>query len=91
MGIHGLIPAALIDQDQQMERVMKNFYTRKTDVDRYIYLMALADRNERLFYRCLTEHTEEMLPIVYTPTVGKACQQYGVIYRKPRCVPIICF
>ncbi|KAK3090492.1 hypothetical protein FSP39_012279 [Pinctada imbricata] len=84
MGIHGLIPPALITQDQQMKRVMTNFKNRPTDVDRYIYLMALADRNERLFYRCLVEHTEEMMPIVYTPTVGKACQEYGVIYRKPR-------
>lgn len=84
MGIHGLIPAAIITQDQQMERVMVNFRSRATDVDRYIYLNALAERNERLFYRCLVEHTEEMMPIVYTPTVGKACQLYGTIYRKPR-------
>lgn len=86
MGIHGLIPAAIITQDQQMERVMVNFRSRATDVDRYIYLNALAERNERLFYRCLVEHTEEMMPIVYTPTVGKACQLYGTIYRKPRWV-----
>ncbi|XP_061176510.1 NADP-dependent malic enzyme-like [Saccostrea echinata] len=84
MGVHGLIPAAIISQDQQMERVMVNFRSRATDVDRYIYLNALAERNERLFYRCLVEYTDLMMPIVYTPTVGKACQLYGTIYRKPR-------
>ncbi|OWF52459.1 NADP-dependent malic enzyme-like [Mizuhopecten yessoensis] len=84
MGIQGLLPSCVINQDQQMTRVMANFHNRKSDVDRYVYLMALKDRNERLFYRCLTEHTEEMMPIVYTPTVGQACQEYGVLYRKPR-------
>ncbi|XP_052087376.1 NADP-dependent malic enzyme-like isoform X2 [Mytilus californianus] len=84
MGIHGLLPAAVVTQDQQMNRVLKNFEERPTDVDKYTYLMSLSDRNEKLFYRCLTQYTEKMMPIVYTPTVGKACQQYGVLYRKPR-------
>ncbi|WAR06898.1 MAOX-like protein [Mya arenaria] len=72
MGIHGLLPPVIIDQETQLERVRANFRKRKTDVDRYIYLMALYDRNERLFYRSLIENVEEMMPIVYTPTVGKA-------------------
>ncbi|XP_050390699.1 NADP-dependent malic enzyme [Patella vulgata] len=84
MGIMGLMPAAIRSQDEQMVRVMTNFYKRSSDLDRYIYLMALQERNERLFYRVLCEHTEEMMPIVYTPTVGLACQQYGVTFRKPR-------
>lgn len=84
MGIHGLLPPIIIDQETQLERVIVNFRKRPTDVDRYIYLMALYDRNERLFYRSLCEHVEEMMPIVYTPTVGQACQQYGLIYRRPR-------
>ena len=84
MGIHGLLPPIIIDQETQLKRVIDNFRKRPTDVDRYIYLMALYDRNERLFYRSLTEHVEEMMPIVYTPTVGQACQQYGLIYRRPR-------
>lgn len=86
MGIHGLLPPIIIDQETQLERVIVNFRKRPTDVDRYVYLMALYDRNERLFYRSLCEHVEEMMPIVYTPTVGQACQQYGLIYRRPRFV-----
>lgn len=84
MGLHGLLPPVIIDQEVQLQRVIKNFRKRPTDVDRYIYLMALYDRNERLFYRALCEHVEEMMPIVYTPTVGKACQEYGILYRRPR-------
>lgn len=84
MGIHGLLPPVIIDQETQLKRVIDNFRKRPTDVDRYIYLMALYDRNERLFYRSLIEYTEEMMPIVYTPTVGQACQQYGLLYRRPR-------
>ncbi|XP_052242916.1 NADP-dependent malic enzyme-like [Dreissena polymorpha] len=84
MGIHGLLPPVIIDQDTQLARVMSNFNKRNTDIDKYIYLMALYDRNERLFYRALCEYTELMMPIVYTPTVGKVCQEYGLLYRKPR-------
>lgn len=84
MGIHGLLPPVVRNMDEQMLRVMTNFAKRQTDLDRYIYLMSLQDRNERLFYRVLTEHVEEMMPIVYTPTVGQACQQYGVTFRRPR-------
>jgi len=84
MGVHGLLPPIIIDQDTQLQRVMANFKKRPTDMDKYVYLMALYDRNERLFYRALHEHVEEMMPIVYTPTVGQVCQQYGLIYRRPR-------
>ncbi|KAL3882184.1 hypothetical protein ACJMK2_028552 [Sinanodonta woodiana] len=84
MGIHGLLPPCIISQDQQMIRVMSNIRKRPNDVDKYIYLLALMDRNERLFYRSLIEHVEELMPIVYTPTVGKACQEYGLLYRRPR-------
>ncbi|XP_064603492.1 NADP-dependent malic enzyme-like [Liolophura sinensis] len=84
MGIHGLLTPCIISQDQQAYRVMQNFYKRPSDLDRYVYLVALQDRNEKLFYRVLVEHVEEMMPIVYTPTVGLACQQYGLIFRRPR-------
>ncbi|XP_025097192.1 NADP-dependent malic enzyme-like [Pomacea canaliculata] len=84
MGIQGLVPPVVRSMDEQVVRVMTNFYKRPTDLDRYIYLMALQDRNEHLFYHVLTEHVEEMMPIVYTPTVGQACQEYGVIFRRPR-------
>nr|KAG5696792.1 hypothetical protein BaRGS_012815 [Batillaria attramentaria] len=84
MGIHGLLPPVVRSLDEQMVRVMSNFTKRATDLDRYIYLMSLQERNERLFYRVLTQNVEQMMPIVYTPTVGQACQQYGVAFRRPR-------
>ena len=84
MGIHGLLPPCIITQDQQAYRVLENIRRRPTDLDKYIYLTALLDRNERLFYRVLIEHVEEMMPLVYTPTVGQACQEYGLLFRRPR-------
>lgn len=84
MGIHGLLPPCILTQEQQMVRVMANLKKRQSDTDRYVYLMSLLDRNERLFYRTIKEHVEEMMPIVYTPTVGKACQQYGLAFRRPK-------
>ncbi|XP_064628012.1 NADP-dependent malic enzyme-like [Lineus longissimus] len=84
MGIHGLLPPFVTDQDTQVSRVLANFRRWDNDLDRYIYVMGLQDRNEKLFYRTLMEHVEVMMPVVYTPTVGLACQKYGLIYRKPR-------
>eukprot|EP00795_Rhopilema_esculentum_P017833 gene17833-9538_t len=84
LGIHGLLPPAVNTQELQMQRVMDEIRSNKTDMQRYIQLCALQARNERLFYRCLMEHTDELMPIVYTPTVGQACQEYGMIFRDPR-------
>ena len=84
LGIHGLLPPCVISQEQQIERVLKNFRRYQNDLDKYVYMVSLQDRNSRLFYSVLTQHIEEMAPIVYTPTVGKACQRYGFIFRRPR-------
>ncbi|XP_067882110.1 NADP-dependent malic enzyme isoform X2 [Heterodontus francisci] len=84
LGIHGLLPPCVIDQDAQVLQVLKNYEMRKDDLDRYIFLMALQDRNEKLFYRVLTSDIERFMPIVYTPTVGLACQQYGLAFRRPK-------
>ncbi|XP_067840887.1 NADP-dependent malic enzyme isoform X2 [Heptranchias perlo] len=84
LGIHGLLPPCVLGQDVQLLRVLKNYEMRKDDLDRYIFLMALQDRNEKLFYRALTSDIERFMPIVYTPTVGLACQQYGLAFRRPR-------
>uniref|UniRef100_A0A8D0GD68 Malic enzyme n=1 Tax=Sphenodon punctatus TaxID=8508 RepID=A0A8D0GD68_SPHPU len=84
LNIHGLLPPCILSQDVQVLRVLVNFERQTSDLDRYILLMGLQDRNEKLFYRVLTSDIERFMPIVYTPTVGLACQQYGLAFRRPR-------
>ena len=83
-GLLGLLPPAVKTLEQQAEHCWHEFSTRRDDLDKHIYLRALQDRNETLFYRVLRDHIPETLPIVYTPTVGEACQRFGEIYRRPR-------
>ncbi|MFN7973072.1 MAG: oxaloacetate-decarboxylating malate dehydrogenase, partial [Acidobacteriota bacterium] len=82
--LRGLLPPAVSTIEQQLARAYENYCRHEDDLARHIYLVGLHDRNETLFYRMLLEHLEEMLPIVYTPTVGRACQQYSHIYRRSR-------
>jgi len=82
--LDGLIPPAVSTIEQQLERVYQNFQAKPTPLERYIHLAALQDRNETLFFRLLHEHIEEMLPVVYTPVVGEACQTFSHIFRRPR-------
>lgn len=82
--LDGLLPPAICSMSDQLRRVYDSFCAAPTDLDKYVYLAALQDRNETLFYRLLYEHIEEMLPIVYTPTVGEACQRFSHIYRRAR-------
>jgi malate dehydrogenase (oxaloacetate-decarboxylating) len=83
-GLDGLLPSAVSTMDQQAARAYGNI-ARKTDpLERFIGLAALQDRNEILFYRVLSDHLEEFLPIVYTPTVGRACQEFSRIFRRAR-------
>ncbi|XP_063989682.1 NADP-dependent malic enzyme isoform X4 [Diachasmimorpha longicaudata] len=84
LGIHGLLPAAVKTQEEQLELCRLNLDRYTDDLSKYIYLTGLLDRNERLFYRLLSENVEKMMPLVYTPTVGLACQKFGLIYRRPR-------
>ncbi|XP_065767607.1 NADP-dependent malic enzyme isoform X2 [Muntiacus reevesi] len=84
LNIHGLLPPSFISQDVQVLRVLKNFERLNSDFDRYLLLMDLQDRNEKLFYKVLMSDIEKFMPIVYTPTVGLACQQYSLAFRKPR-------
>ncbi|CAF0877978.1 unnamed protein product [Adineta ricciae] len=84
MGIHGLLPPAVLSQDIQALRVMINFHRMNNDLDRYSELMNLSERNEKLFYRVIADNPEELIPIVYTPTVGLACQKYGLVFKRPR-------
>lgn len=84
LGIHGLLPAAVKTQEEQLEHCRLNLERYTDDLSKYIYLMGLLDRNEKLFYRFLGENVEKMMPLVYTPTVGLACQRFGLVYRRPR-------
>jgi malate dehydrogenase (oxaloacetate-decarboxylating)(NADP+) len=84
LGLHGLLPPRVFTMERQLERVMENFRSKPSDLERYVYLVSLQDRNETLFYRALVEYLPEMMPIVYTPTVGEACARFGHIFRRPR-------
>ncbi len=84
LGLSGLLPPFRSNMEEQVQRIMEN-YRRLTDpLEKYIFLTAIADRNVTLFYRVLMDNLLEMTPIMYTPTVGHACQQFGHIYRKNR-------
>ena len=84
LGIHGLLPPCISSQEIQSQRMYAELHRKANDLERYILLMALLERNESLFFKLLMDHTEELMPIVYTPTVGLACQKYGMIFRRPR-------
>jgi malate dehydrogenase (oxaloacetate-decarboxylating)(NADP+) len=84
LGLHGLLPPHVADMKAQVGRVLENFRRKATTLDKYIDLSGLHDRNETLFFRVLMDYPDEMTPIVYTPTVGLACQQFGHIFQRPR-------
>lgn len=82
--LRGLLPPRVHTPAEQELRVLGNIRAKPTDLERYLYLVALQDRNETLFYRVIMHNIEEMMPLIYTPTVGKACQEFQHIFRTPR-------
>jgi malate dehydrogenase (oxaloacetate-decarboxylating)(NADP+) len=81
LGIQGLVPAAYIPLELDVERCMKQLRSKKTALGKYTYLAGIQDVTERLYYAILVKHTAEIMPIVYTPTVGLACENFSEIYR----------
>ena len=88
--LEGLLPPHIFTQDEQKIKVLNTVRKKETSLEKYIYLISLQDRNETLFYRLVIDEIEELMPIIYTPTVGNACQQYGQIFRRPRGLYIPC-
>jgi malate dehydrogenase (oxaloacetate-decarboxylating) len=84
LDLRGLVPPAVCTIQQQIDRTYENFKAKTSNLEKFIYLSSLQDRNETLFYRLVLEHIDEMMPIVYTPVVGEACQKYSHIYRRGR-------
>ena len=84
LGLRGVLPSAVETLGQQAARSYQAYQEQPTDIARHINLRALQDTNETLFYRVVSGHVAEMLPIIYTPTVGLACQRFSEIYRRPR-------
>ncbi|PKH24328.1 NAD-dependent malic enzyme [Enterobacterales bacterium CwR94] len=82
--LHGLLPETVESIEEQAERAWRQFEDFKSDTDKHIYLRNIQDTNETLFYRLLDNHLEEMMPIIYTPTVGAACEHFSEIYRRAR-------
>ncbi len=81
-GLRGLLPYNVASIDRQIERVLGSLRRKNSAIEKYIFLNALLERNQRLFYRTMINHIEEIMPLVYTPTVGEACSEFAHIYRS---------
>jgi len=84
LGLRGFLPAAVLSMEAQVERVLTNLRSVTGDLEKYVALNSLHDRNEALFFRIVCDHIDEIQPLIYTPTVGLACQKYGLIFQRPR-------
>ncbi|XP_078429024.1 NADP-dependent malic enzyme-like [Wolffia australiana] len=82
--LRGLLPPTYVSQELQEKKILHNLRQYQVPLNRYVAMMDLQERNERLFFKILIDNVEELLPVVYTPTVGEACQKYGSIYRRPQ-------
>lgn len=84
LGLQGLLPHKICSMEVQEQRVLENLRRKNLDIERYIFLVALMDRNEKLFYHTVLNNIEEIMPLIYTPTVGQACKEFAHIFRKPQ-------
>lgn len=84
LGLEGLLPYAVATPEQQIERVMEALRVKENDLERYILLNSLQDRSRRLFFSVVVSHLEEIMPLIYTPTVGQACQEFSRIFRRSK-------
>ncbi len=85
LGLRGLLPPRVFTQEEQVRRILANLRRlEERPLDQYLYLIDLLDRNEQLFYRTVIDNLPSLLPVLYTPTVGEACRQFGLIFRRPR-------
>lgn len=85
LGLRGLLPPRVFTQEEQVRRILANLRRlEERPLDQYLYLIDLLDRNEQLFYRTVIDNLAALLPVLYTPTVGEACRQFGLIFRRPR-------
>ena len=84
LGIRGLLPARVQTMEEQVLRTLENFRGKPNDIEKYVFMISLQERNKTLFYRVVMDYIEEMMRIIYTPTVGQACLEYGHIFRRPR-------
>ena len=84
LGLYGLLPPQIFSISEQMDNVLKSFNSKKTNIEKYIYMMGLHDCNETLFYYTVINQLELLLPIIYTPVVGEACKKFASIWRRPR-------
>ncbi len=83
-GLRGLLPPRVFTIEEQLARIRRNFEAKPNDLEKYIFLVGLQDRNETLFYRFVMDNLTGLMPIIYTPTVGEACARFGHIFRRPR-------
>ncbi|MBX3616035.1 NAD-dependent malic enzyme [Nitrosomonas sp.] len=83
-GLRGLLPYEVASIEKQVDRVLDSLRSKTSAIEKYIFLNGLLESNQRLFYRTLIDHIEEILPLVYTPTVGEACKEFAHIFRKPQ-------
>jgi malate dehydrogenase (oxaloacetate-decarboxylating)(NADP+) len=84
LGLRGFLPPAVLSMQAQVQRVLTNLRSLPSDLEKYVALNSLHDRNEALFFRVVRDHIDEVQPRIYTPTVGLACQRYGLIFQRPR-------